>query len=491
MSVHPTQGGSGPEASDAYELTRGAAVRSSSWLVLRFAIVAVLGLVGSTLLIREVGPATWAAYSVAYFLIVFIEQAFGSGLLGGVVRAPELSPRLLQAGAFLGQGGGLVVGGLLALLAVPLGDLYGDSQLTTCLVAVGVCTYVSGVRSLPTALLERRLDYRWIAASEILDNVTFLAVALPLTLADPSAESLAVALAVRNVPGAVLVHWRARSPLVGRPYRVEMRELVGFGVTASGATAFFLLNGLVPVVVLGGTHATELAFFLTTATIAGYAATTQYVVQRIGFPSLSLLRDDPAGLRATVRRLAQTTDFLLVAALMPLAGSSPLWLPALLGDAWEDAGEVMAVIAAGMLFNGIIGVATAALYAAGAPRAVLALQLGMTAAYLPLAIVLVGAGELLLGVPIAYAVTRVGGCAYVAARLQAHGLAIDAVRQLALLLAASCVTIGTALAADGDPAPAMAVLAAATAGWVVWHRRDAAWLLRMLVRRGGPAPGTA
>src|SRR5439155_26331040 len=106
------------------------------------------------------------------------------------------------------QADGLVLALVLALASTPLGDLYHDDRLTSCLLALSVATLVTASRSTPVALLERRLAYRWIAAAEVLDNIAFLPVALPVLYLGGGFDALVVALAVRNIPAAVLLRWR-------------------------------------------------------------------------------------------------------------------------------------------------------------------------------------------------------------------------------------------------------------------------------------------
>src|SRR4051812_12918705 len=93
-----------PAAPRAYALTRARAVAGSRWLMIRYGVVGLLSLAGSTYLIRNVGPEAWAAYSVGYFLAVFAEQAFGASLLGALVCADDApGPSELEASSAVAQ----------------------------------------------------------------------------------------------------------------------------------------------------------------------------------------------------------------------------------------------------------------------------------------------------------------------------------------------------------------------------------------------------
>src|SRR3954454_5364743 len=173
---------SSPAAGAAhYEQTKALAVDGTKTLLIRHVAIGVLSLVGSTYLIRSLGPERWASLSIAYYLVVVLDQLYAGNLLGQVVRSPTPpGHREIDAAAWLMR---YVCLGMLvafAALSVPVADLYGRAELAYCLVAVGVCGLFYGGRSLPVCLLERRLDYRWIAAGDILDQIVFYGVAFAL-----------------------------------------------------------------------------------------------------------------------------------------------------------------------------------------------------------------------------------------------------------------------------------------------------------------------
>jgi len=461
-------------------------------LALRYVLVGLLSLGGSTFLIRSLGANAWATYSVAYFLITFVDQNIGARLLGSIVRWPGAPPvRMLQAAGALMQalGAGLLL--LFLAVALPADGLSSLADLGLCLAAVGVCAYVYALRTLPLVLLERALEYRWIAIGEVLDQITFYVVAVPLVLSHEGLRGVAVALAVRGIPTAVLLRLRSRAPLVGRPLRAEIGELLHFAVPTLGAAGFILVEGLMPLLVLGGEHARALAFFMTSSSLIGYAAVVQVVVQRVGFPSFNLVRGAGGQLARAVKRTNGAALFVLTSMVVPMAGFSPLWLPLLFGSDWKPASISMVAIGAGFVLFGSISVLSGALYTLGHPRDVLRAYAVMTLIYGGLAVV--GAHlSVLAGVGIAYAVSRAFGLALLGFDVARRGCPVPMARMAGVV--GFAIMVATLLATATWHHQWLAATVVAALALPLWARGFAlnrGWLIRAIGRGTSSKPAAA
>jgi O-antigen/teichoic acid export membrane protein len=421
-----------PSAPDAqYMRARSRGLAGGRAILFRYLVVGVLSLAGSTYLIRVLGPVSWASFSVAYYLIVFLDQTFAPKLLGRLIQADEPPGRpQLEAAARITQAVGLASAAFFAAISYPAADLYGHSSLVPCLLAVGVCAYVYSIRSVSSALLERELRYRQIVAADVVDQFTFYSIAVPAVALGQGIWGVAVALALRGLVPAYLLRRWAPTPFLGRAIAPVRRSILAFGIPAATASLIYLADGLVPLFVLGGAHATELAFTMTAGTIIGYAGIVQVAAQRVGFPSLALLQRYPERFMVALRRTLRLADFAIVSAVVPAAASSPVWLPALLGGEWRRASPVMMAIGAGLIINTFYSVVSPALASLGHAGWVLRLQGAMTASYLILALVITPVSAL-LGPAIAWAVSRAVGGAVSMVALHRHQLPVPWARQAA------------------------------------------------------------
>ncbi|HEX3801742.1 MAG TPA: oligosaccharide flippase family protein [Solirubrobacteraceae bacterium] len=329
-----------------------------------------MNLGATTLLVRHLGPASWASYGVALFLANFMDQYLGSKLLGAVIASAEPSPGLLRSGAYLMQLIGRI-GLLIAVLAMlPVTRLTAlHSPILMC-AASGVCGYVYVSRALPSALMERRLEYRLIGLGEVLDQVTFTVLAVALVLGGLGLPGVMLALAIQGLPTLVL--WRRHTrptPLLGER-SAELRSLLHYAVPGSGVALCVLVEGVVPIVAFSFAHARLLGLAITSSSMLSYPGVAVLVLQRISFPAFARTTD-PQRLSRAVEEVSAAAAAVLVAAEGFVGLTCPWWLPWLFGSRWHGAWPLTASYAACYVFLGQINVLTGALMAAGRPRGAL------------------------------------------------------------------------------------------------------------------------
>jgi O-antigen/teichoic acid export membrane protein len=474
---------------DDYSKARARGLAGGKAILVRYLVVGLLSLGGSTFLIRTLGPADWASFSVAYYLIVFIDQHLPQRLLGRLIQVSRPPSQVdLQAAARLMQLVGLALAAFFSAIAIPAAALYGDEALAPCLFGTAVCAYVYSVRSTSVALLERDLRYQRIVLADVLDQVTFYAIAIPAVAFGTGLEGMSVALALRGLLSAGLLRRSAPAPFFGRANVDARRSILAFGVPSALASLIYLGDGLVPIVVLGGDHAEELAFTMTAGTIIGYAATVQVAVQRVSFPSLALLQRQRSRFVRAVRGTLRVSNFAIVSTLVPVAASSPVWLPALLGPEWRPASLVMMVIAGGLMINSVNSVVLPALSSLGFPRSPLRLQVGMTGTYLVLAFPAAAISPL-LGPAVAWTVSRAVGSAASIIALHRHGLPIPWMAEVGIL-GASLAAIGLigGLLYEGRPVEALSLGIGLGIVWAFATRREAKVAIRLARTRMPAAP---
>jgi O-antigen/teichoic acid export membrane protein len=382
-------------------------VTSASLIVVRYAIVGVLSLAGAVLFVRRTGPGGWATYTIAYFLTVNFDQLLGNRLLGLVVHGErEVERRLLRSTAALMQ----VVGVSAALLCMLAGVLLRHSalpHLEQALVASGICIYTYALKLTQTVLLERELDYRWSVGAEIVDQLSFYAVAVPLVLTGHGVDGLLIGIAIRGVLPFVIVLARVRAPVIGRLDAADTRGLLRYAGPSLAVGASLTIEGLAGYALLSG-HPTQLAFIALATTIIGYAAIAQFIAQRVGFTSLTELSRSGGELARGIDRAERAAVVAGILIVAPIAATSPLWLGPVFGSTWRRAAEPMVLLGAAYATNGAINVLTAALLALKRPRDVLGAHLVMLVSFVLIALLL-RPSSLLLAIPIAYVVSRMLG----------------------------------------------------------------------------------
>ena len=446
-----------------------------------------MNLGATTLLVRHLGPAAWASYGVALFLANFIDQYLGSKLLGAVITSSEPSLGLLRSGAYLMQLVGRL-GLLIAIIAMlPASQLTAlHSPLLMC-AASGICGYVYVSRALPSALMERRLEYRLIGAGEVLDQVTFTVLAVALVLGGLGLPGVMLALAVQGVPTLLLWRHHTRpTPLLGHR-GTALPAILGYAVPGSGVALCVLVEGVVPMVAFSFAHARLLGLAITSSSILSYPGVALLVLQRISFPAFARAAH-PERLNQALKEVSAAAAAILIGAEGLVGITCPWWLPWLFGARWHGAWPLTACYAACYVLLGQVNVLTGALYAAGRPLGAL-----LTWAWMAAGWVFGAALWMLLGRPVwlvaVLLAARVLGLLAGRVQLRRAGLNARLDRPLIKSGLAAATTVGGAAAVAANETAlivvALTVLAVLEAVALWDARAPLRALLAGVLKRGG------
>jgi Polysaccharide biosynthesis protein len=475
-----------PEGADiATRASSGAAT-----LAARYLFVGLMNLGATTLLVRHLGPAGWASYGIALFLANFMDHYLGSKLLGAVIASSEPSLGLLRSSAYLMQ----IVGRLGLLIAIiamlPVSKLTAlHSPLLMC-AASGICGYVYVSRALPSALMERRLEYRLIGAGEVLDQVTFTVLAVALVLGGLGLPGVMLALAVQGLPTLLL--WRRHTrptPFLGHR-GTALTAILGYAVPGSGVAACVLVEGIVPIVAFSFAHARLLGLAITSSSILSYPGVAVLVLQRISFPAFARTADAER-LNQALKDVSAAAAAILIAAEGCVGITCPWWLPWLFGSRWHGAWPLTACYAACYVFLGQVNVLTGALYAAGRPLGALLTWAWMAVPWVLGAVLWMAFGRPVWLVAVLLG-ARVLGLLAGRVQLRRAGLQARLDRELIKCALAAAATVGGAAAMaagrTGLMVAALTVLAAVEAV-ALWDARGPLRRLLSGLRTGSEGGG--
>jgi O-antigen/teichoic acid export membrane protein len=371
----------------SYVDTRARALLGVRLMLIRHAAILGMSAIGSTYLIRRIGPATWGGFATSYVLLVALDNLLSHSVIAGLLRRDvRAEPELVASAARLCLITGIGLGAIVAVAPVAIAPLYAPPHLRLLFGATAICVGLYAGRALPLTLLERRLSYRVVATSEIADMSAFYIVAVPLVAAGAGVWGLAAATLCRGVVTLGVVRSKESAPVFGRSARQAIRVLLPFGLPLCAVIGVGILDALVPAVLIGH-HPVELAFLVVAATVLGYAVVASMVVQRVAIPGFARLRG--VEFEVAANRAALLAGVVTAAAMLIALTSAPLWLVPLLGAKWKGGIEILQLIALGLMASGPIGIYGSALTARGESRPVLYAQIGALAAYSAAGVLLV------------------------------------------------------------------------------------------------------
>ncbi len=161
---------------------RRKALRSGFHLTVRRIVGVLLGFIGLLYLTRVVGPEAYGIYATVMAVLGYFSTIGSQGGRIYLIRHPEQVAEnffhLVHSYMLLtGVGIGFLLSGIGWVLLSSRGEY---STLGLVLAAVALSLLLMLIRGVPAALLERRLDYGRLAIIEVIGQLLFYGVGIPL-----------------------------------------------------------------------------------------------------------------------------------------------------------------------------------------------------------------------------------------------------------------------------------------------------------------------
>jgi O-antigen/teichoic acid export membrane protein len=290
------------------------------------------------------------------------------------VQRKTVGRRHLESAALIGLVAGVTLT-LITLLALPLvaTPVFG-SETSSLFQLFSPAFVLAGLRVVPQAMLQRRLDFRRISMIEITAALATAIASVSFAVGGLNAEAYILGTLIGAAVSTVLfltVAERAMPRWHGR----ELRELLRFGLPAglSGAAQVGYRN--VDYGILGAVLSPALVGFYYRAHTIGveYEQKISGIVMRMVFPVYSRTKDmaHMRDVRARIVRVNATLIFPMLALFIAVA---PVLVPFAFGDRWEPAvlpAQILAVAGLAVMLNGGTG---PLVMAAGRPRVLVVLN---------------------------------------------------------------------------------------------------------------------
>lgn len=343
---------------------RQAVYRGGGYLAVRHGVGLLLAAGGILLLTRILGPAAYGLYAAAasFHAVVFTLSQWGVGTWLVRHEGDDDPLRYHHATSFL-----LVAGGLLALAAaalLPLAQAWTRLDgLALPALALFAAIPVQLVGAVPTAKLERALDFRSVAGVELAGQAGFFVVAVAAALAGAGVWAPVAGVWAQQILLAVGACRQARYG----PRWVWNAEasgaMLGFGFSYSVSIWLWQARRLVnPLVVGRWLGAEAVGWVAVAAQISTQLGFVAVVAWRLSTAALARLQHDAARTAAAVRE-GMHLQALAVAPPLVAFGWLGGWLvPALFGADWAPLMRVYPAIALGILTSSMFGMQSSALY---------------------------------------------------------------------------------------------------------------------------------
>lgn len=319
------------------ESVREATLTGVRWYaVVRF-LAEIAGLASSVVLARLIAPAEFGSVAIAFGIVALAGGMLNLGLVSPLVQRRELGRAELEATSFLSLTAAVLVVGTFELLVPIASDpLFGEQ--TTDLIRLSALSFpFIALGIVPSAQLQRRLDFRRLSAFELVSQLTGACVAVAIAAAGGGGEAIIFG----SIASAVIqAQFVCRSAPLARPvpHIHAIRGLLGFGASAGLASIVYSAYQNIDYMILGARlGATELGYYWRAFQLGvEYQGKVSRIMLQLAFPIYSRLEDLDA-IKRMRARIVRAHASVLFPLLVLLAAIAPVLIPFVYGERWSDA----------------------------------------------------------------------------------------------------------------------------------------------------------
>lgn len=342
-------------------------VRGSFHMALRQVAGMAISLFGLLALARLIGPAAYGTYAAAFAIYTYCHLLSVWGIDVYLVRKKdELTPEDQHQALTLLVLGGIIAAAAALVLSGPLEQWVGVPGLRMALVALFCGLPVQLLAVVPTATIERTMNYRRVAWIELSGQAALYIVAVALAAAGWGLAAPLAGWWAQQVLVVVLLYrisgYRPRP--IWRPALV--RAIVGYGIGFASSVWVWQLRLLVNPLVVAKTLGPEAAATVAIAIrLVEALSFMRNVIWRVSIAAMGRIQTDRGRIAAAVADgmriqvlavgLAMVSFSLIAAWLIPLA----------FGRDWSAVATIFPFVAAGYLVNAVFSLHSSALYVLG------------------------------------------------------------------------------------------------------------------------------
>ncbi len=287
----------------------------------------IIAVIASGFLWAYLGPSELGVFFILNAVINFLNYFSDVGLAAALIQKKTHPTDVdLKTTFFVQELLVLTLIGIVVLLTPFFTQKYSLTQDGVVLLyALALSFFLSSLKSIPSILLERKLDFIKLTFPQILEQVLYFVVLVYFAVNGYGIKSFTIAVIARDIIGLVSIYW-LQPWMPGIAFsRSTLKDLFRFGIPFQINTllAAFKDDGMT--IVLGGILGPAGVGFLGTAQkFARYPLTFfMDTVTRVTFPAFSRMQDSPLDLARSVTRSIFFICFLVFPSLVGLAIVAP------------------------------------------------------------------------------------------------------------------------------------------------------------------------
>jgi O-antigen/teichoic acid export membrane protein len=281
-------------------------VKGVAALISRTFLIQILGIVASFILTIYLDPASFGIFFVVSSIIVFFNYFSDIGLAAALIQKKEAPTLAEYRNVFTTQQILVLLLVIPAIIFVPhIADFYSlDIDGKYLLYAFFISFFLSSLKTIPTVMLERNLNFEKLVIPQIIENLVYNCALIYFVISGYGVNAFTIAVILRGVTGLIATYW-IQPWKVGVAFSYPLvKSLMKYGVP-------FQLNSILALL-KDDLLAVFIAKILPLSAVGyiGFAQKWAFLplrlvmdnVIKVTFPSYSRLQDDKVALARVVEK---------------------------------------------------------------------------------------------------------------------------------------------------------------------------------------------
>jgi PST family polysaccharide transporter len=342
-------------------------IKGGALMVIRQALGILLSLIGVLFITRVIGPTEYGLYGVGYGIVSFLGGLGIWGLDVYLLRKTSTPEQQDYDQVFTLL---LCISSVFTLSLVLgqhiIAQMLKLPQVAPLLATLGLTLPISLLNLPLTIKLDRDLNFQRVAYIELISQISYYVIALPLAHQGAGAWAPVSGLWLQQITMVVLTFFSTnlRPRLCWKPSLI--REMLAYGLSYSSSTWVWQLRSLVNPVIVGRFAGAEAVGFVALAIrLAEMLAFAKSVTWRLAMAALAKLENDSFRLRKSIEEGMRLQALAVGLPMAAFAIAAPVILPLVFGKDWTPVLYIFPLIAIGYIFNSIFNLHSSVLYLLG------------------------------------------------------------------------------------------------------------------------------
>lgn len=325
---------------------RDNAARGVLWTTIQSWVKRLVQLLTFVVLARLLDPSDFGVVALATVFIAFITVIQESGFAQAIIQREDLDDLHLDTAVWFSLTLGALFMVVLNVVAAPVSGLLDSARLEPVLRLLSLTFVLTGLKSTPTAILQRQMRFKVLALRDTLAAVAGGLTGVLMALNDSGVYAL-VGQQLAQATVAVIALWTASRwrPAPRFSWR-HFRQLYSFGVKVLGINVMGLVGRQSDNLLIGA-FLGNVALGVYTV---GYRILTMftemfiYTLSRVTRPTFARLQTEPERLRRALYASSRMSGFVAFPVFLGISAVAPEVVEVFFGARWADAVPVMRIL---------------------------------------------------------------------------------------------------------------------------------------------------